>query len=132
MHAGQPRDIVWHVDQGAQFTGDQEDLLELLGNLLDNAFKWSHKCISLTVMNRDGVVFRIEDDGPGCEAGELDQLTRRGFRADESKPGSGLGLAIVRDIVESYSGELVLERSSVLGGLALEVRLPNRQQVNTP
>jgi len=38
----------------------------------------------------------------------------------------------VRDIVESYSGELVLERSSVLGGLALEVRLPNRQQVNTP
>ncbi len=132
MHAGQPRDIVWHVDQGAQFTGDQEDLLELLGNLLDNAFKWSRKRISLTVMNRDGVVFRIEDDGPGCEAGELDQLTRRGFRADESKPGSGLGLAIVRDIVESYSGELVLERSSVLGGLALEVRLPNRQQVNKP
>lgn len=127
MHAGQARDLVWHVDDDAQFSGDQEDLLELLGNLLDNAFKWSRKHILLNVTNRDGVVFRIEDDGPGCSPGEFDQITRRGFRADESKPGSGLGLAIVRDIVESYGGELMLQRSSVLGGLAVEVRLPKRQ-----
>ncbi|CAG0991525.1 two-component system, OmpR family, sensor histidine kinase PhoQ [Methylophilaceae bacterium] len=126
MHSDKSPDIVWHVDKDAQFIGDQEDLLELLGNLLDNACKWSRNRVVLNVSSRDGVVFRIEDDGPGCGPEELEQLTRRGFRADESKPGSGLGLAIVRDIVESYGGNLTIARSSNLGGLSVEVWLPNR------
>lgn len=126
MHADKTLDISWHVDAGALFIGDQEDLLELLGNLLDNACKWAQKKVSLNVIQRDGVIFTIEDDGPGCKPGELEQLTIRGFRADESKPGSGLGLAIVRDIVESYSGRLTIERSDNLGGLSVEVWLPNR------
>lgn len=126
MHADKSLDIVWHVDEKALFVGDQEDLLELLGNLLDNACKWAHKKITLDVMHRHGVVFLIEDDGPGCAAEELERLTLRGFRADESRPGSGLGLAIVRDIVESYGGRLVIGRSSKLGGLYVEVSLPNR------
>ncbi|PKO26320.1 MAG: ATP-binding protein [Betaproteobacteria bacterium HGW-Betaproteobacteria-8] len=126
MHADKSLEIAWHVEDGAQFTGDQEDLLELLGNLLDNACKWARKKISLNVMRCDGVVFLIEDDGPGCEKDELERLTVRGFRADESRPGSGLGLAIVRDIVESYGGQLVIDRSGKLGGLSVEVSLPNR------
>jgi signal transduction histidine kinase len=126
MHAEKSLEISWHVDKDALFIGDQEDLLELLGNLLDNACKWARGIILLNVTRRDGVVFTIEDDGPGCEPSEMERLTVRGFRADESKPGSGLGLAIVRDIVESYSGRLIIERSNKLGGLSVEVWLPNR------
>jgi len=127
MHTEKSPQIRWQVAPDAQFIGDQEDLLELLGNLLDNACKWCKQKVELDVLNRNGVVFTIEDDGPGCADEELDQLTKRGFRADETKPGSGLGLAIVRDIVESYGGELVISRSKYLGGLKVEVRIPNHQ-----
>ncbi len=127
MHTEKSPQIRWQVAPDAQFIGDQEDLLELLGNLLDNACKWCKQKVELDVLNRNGVVFTIEDDGPGCADEELDQLTKRGFRADETKPGSGLGLAIVRDIVESYGGELVISQSKYLGGLKVEVRIPNHQ-----
>lgn len=126
MHADKNLDIQWYVDEGAVFAGDKEDLLELLGNLLDNACKWAHDRIRLTVRNADGVTFLIEDDGPGCPEEELQQVTRRGFRADESQSGSGLGLAIVRDIVESYDGRLELGRSRELGGFSVAVSLPKR------
>jgi len=118
--------IDWEVAPGAQFAGDREDLLELLGNLLDNACKWCTHRVSLTVTRGDGLCFVVEDDGPGCAADMLDALTARGFRADESRPGSGLGLAIVRDIVEGYDGRLVFGRSAALGGLRVEVSLPPR------
>jgi len=126
MHADKTLDIRWHVDEGAVFAGDQEDLLELLGNLLDNACKWARGQVLLSVRQSDGVVFTVEDDGPGCTPEELQLVTVRGFRADESQPGSGLGLAIVRDIVESYGGRLELGRSQELGGFSVEVWLPNR------
>lgn len=126
MHADKTLDIRWQVDEGAVFSGDQEDLLELLGNLLDNACKWAKGQVRLTVSKAEGVTFTIEDDGPGCSDEELQRVTVRGFRADESQPGSGLGLAIVRDIVESYGGQLDLGRSPTLGGFSVEVRLPNR------
>src|SRR5690606_963987 len=117
-------DIQWHVAGDVSFVGDQEDMLELLGNLLDNACKWCRKNVRLDVRNSGGVVFTVEDDGPGCSPDELDILTRRGFRLDESRPGSGLGLAIVSDIVDSYGGQLQFSRSPTLGGLSVEVRLP--------
>ena len=126
MHADKTLDIRWHVDEDAVFAGDQEDLLELLGNLLDNACKWARAQVRLTVSKTGGVTFTIEDDGPGCTDEELRLVTVRGFRADESQPGSGLGLAIVRDIVQSYGGQLELGRSQALGGFSVEVRLPNR------
>jgi signal transduction histidine kinase len=114
----------WEAASNTQFNGDREDLLELLGNLLDNACKWSRGRVSLKASAIEGVCFVIEDDGPGCAPGALDDLTRRGFRADESEPGSGLGLAIVRDIVEGYGGTLLFGRSPALGGMRVEVRLP--------
>src|SRR3546814_4266576 len=102
MYAGKKPDIKWHVAEAAYFSGDQEDLLELLGNLLDNACKWCKSAVRLDVRPAQdkGIVFVVQDDGPGCAAAELDALTRRGFRAAESTPGTGLGLAIVGDIVE--------------------------------
>lgn len=74
--------------RGAAFEGDREDILELLGNLLDNACKWCRSRVSLDVSTGGGLVLVVEDDGPGCSDEQLDELTRRGFRADESKPGS--------------------------------------------
>ena len=125
MHAAKHPDIRWQVSPKAQFAGDQEDLLELLGNLLDNACKWCRSRVRLDVqaVADKGIVFTVEDDGPGCPLAALDELTRRGFRADESKPGTGLGLAIVRDIVESYDGRLSFDHSDELGGLRVQVWL---------
>lgn len=114
--------IHWHVDANVRFKGDREDILELLGNLLDNACKWSQKHVDVCITMQNGLMIVVEDDGPGCELDELSSLTRRGFRADESKPGSGLGLAIVFDIVESYEGELVFEQSEK-GGLQVIAHL---------
>jgi signal transduction histidine kinase len=122
LYAKKNVDIEFTVSADSRFAGDAEDLLEMLGNLLDNACKWCRSKVVLTVSGSDAVSFVIEDDGPGCSASELDALVRRGYRADESQPGSGLGLAIVHDIVEGYSGQLAFERSTRLGGLRVEVR----------
>lgn len=122
LYSNKAVNINWEIAPDTQFYGDQEDLLEMLGNLLDNASKWCRSNVSLTVTGNGAVTFVVEDDGPGCVTDELDMLTRRGFRADESKPGSGLGLAIVHDIVDSYGGYLVFGRSAALGGLRVEAR----------
>jgi len=115
--------IDWEIEPDLQFFGDREDLLEMLGNLLENACKWCRKRVNITVYQNQYCYFVVEDDGQGCDESKLSQLPQRGFRADESVPGSGLGLAIVSDIVESYSGEMLFSRSA-MGGLKVEVRLP--------
>ena len=119
------KNFTFEIGSGAYFVGDREDLLELLGNLLDNAGKWCRHQVRLLVSGGEGVRFVVEDDGPGCN-GDPAALTARGYRADESQPGSGLGLAIVRDIVESYGGSLNFGRSVTLGGLRVEVVLAGR------
>ncbi len=114
--------IKLEIATNASFNGDREDLLEMLGNLLDNACKWCASRVSLTVTGKDGAVFVVEDDGPGCAEHAFNSLTRRGFRADESQAGSGLGLAIVYDIVDSYGANLSFSKSVALGGLRVEIR----------
>ncbi len=114
--------IKWTVADDVAFNGDREDLLEMLGNLLDNACKWCHSKVALTVTGKNDTMFVVEDDGAGCAEHVLNNLTSRGFRADESQPGSGLGLAIVHDIVESYGANLSFSKSVALGGLRVEVK----------
>lgn len=110
---------------GAQFAGDREDFLELMGVLLDNAFKWANHTIHIRVSAGTELGIGIEDDGPGIEASQRDRLLARGQRLDESPTGAGLGLAIASDIVEQYQGQLMLGEAQ-LGGLAVSLRLPGR------
>ncbi|MEZ0210909.1 MAG: sensor histidine kinase [Methylophilus sp.] len=115
--------FAWQHDAHTKLMIDREDMLELLGNLLDNAFKWCRGQVQLNISVHEGITIMVEDDGPGSSAPELDTLLQRGMRMDESKPGSGLGLAIVQDIVQHYHGEISLDHSARLGGLRVQLRL---------
>ncbi len=121
-----PLKIHWQAPD-VIFIFDRDDMLELIGNLLDNACKWAKNQVCCELKgdeHRLQVV--VEDDGPGCSDEEMKQLTARGVRLDEAAPGHGLGLAIVRDVAEIYGGELTLGRSFTLGGLRVSVSLENR------
>jgi signal transduction histidine kinase len=105
---------------------DDEDMIELLGNLLDNACKWARSTVRLDLRVDGPLRIRVEDDGPGLGEADAEQMLERGTRLDETRVGHGLGLAIVRDIVTLYGGRLALERSAALGGLCVEASLPLR------
>ncbi|MFT4871213.1 MAG: two-component system sensor histidine kinase PhoQ [Colwellia sp.] len=105
------------------FKGDEADLLELLGNLLDNAYKAAKNTIRLTVSQQnDALVICIEDDGVGIKEQQIAQILKRGVRADTYEEGHGVGLAIVRDLVESYQGKLQITNSKNLGGANFTLR----------
>lgn len=103
---------------------DRHDMLELLGNLLDNAFKWARHKIRIQAWRAGSVYICIEDDGTGVSDDNLARLAERGWRADEARPGHGMGLAIVRDLVAAYEGDLHFARSDELGGLSVEFSIP--------
>ncbi|MFM1892580.1 MAG: hypothetical protein RLZ44_1657, partial [Pseudomonadota bacterium] len=104
---------------------DREDMLELLGNLLDNACKWAQRRVRLQLARTGNAVgVTVEDDGPGVAETDMPRLTARGTRIDESIQGHGLGLAIVGDIVRIYGGQLEFSRAPQLGGLRVAVSLP--------
>lgn len=105
---------------------DREDVLELLGNLTDNACKWAQEKVAVTVEENDGLWLTVADDGPGCAPEDMERLGHRGLRLDESKNGHGLGLAIAQDIVDFYGGTLDFDRDPALGGLRVRVHLPGR------
>lgn len=122
------RDIAigWTAPTGCRLPWDREDMLELLGNLLDNACKWASARVELTI--EEGTDYHrvlVEDDGPGIEPAERARVVGRGMRLDEQVDGQGLGLSIVRDILTAWDGELSLVESR-LGGLCVTVRLPKR------
>lgn len=106
---------------------DRDDMLELLGNLLDNACKWARSQVNYSIQQDQTFNIMVEDDGPGCNDEELKILTQRGVRLDESVPGHGLGLAIVKDIVKLYEGEMQFDRSPKLGGLRVALKLHLRK-----
>ncbi|MDR9437691.1 MAG: sensor histidine kinase [Thiohalophilus sp.] len=104
---------------------EKEDATELLGNLLDNAWKWANSRIRLTFSEQnERLSITIEDDGPGIDPQQAITLLQRGQRQDETVSGHGIGLSIVKQIVESYHGTLQLDRSPAFGGLRVIVQLP--------
>ncbi|GAA4109237.1 signal transduction histidine kinase [Aminobacter aganoensis] len=111
------------------FAGEREDLEEVVGNLLENAMKWAHSAVKVSVEpvppageEPPRFLLRIEDDGPGIPEDKAREALQRGKRLDETKPGTGLGLAIVADLVKEYGGTLRLERSA-MGGLKAVIEL---------
>jgi signal transduction histidine kinase len=124
LYAGKTLVIQHEYPAGALGDTDRDDMLELLGNLLDNACKFAHARVAYTITLNAHIAMTVEDDGPGCPEDQLAMLAQRGVRLDESMPGHGLGLAIVRDVVELYKGSLKFDRSSSLGGLRVQVSLP--------
>jgi signal transduction histidine kinase len=100
-----------------------DDLMELLGNLLENAAKWARREVDVLVTLAEQIEIRIDDDGPGVPVEQLPRLGERGLRLDERRQGSGLGLAIARDVVDAYGGALVFA-AAPKGGLSVSIRLP--------
>ncbi len=116
----------WQAPPGLVLPRDREDLLELLGNLLDNACKWADQRVQLTVEEAiDGYRLYVDDDGPGIDAERREAVLGRGTRLDEQVAGHGLGLGIVRDIIEAWNGRIELQ-DSPLGGLRVLVSLLRR------
>jgi len=120
----------FEIEPNARFYGEVGDLLELLGNLLENAFKWAAHRVLLTARvipgapgtRRTGLLCIVEDDGPGIPEDKVDRLLQRGVRGDERVQGHGIGLAIVQDLLKAYRGNLTVSRSENLGGAAFVVR----------
>jgi signal transduction histidine kinase len=116
--------VTLDIPEALEIYIDREDMLELLGNLLDNAWKWANTTISITIKKTEHIDIIIEDDGSGANTESLNELTHRGVRLDESVSGYGFGLAISSDIIRDYNGSLLFSHSKTLGGFKTEIRLP--------
>jgi signal transduction histidine kinase len=114
-------ELVWtnDVPEDTRMMLEEQDLIELLGNLLDNARKWGRSRARIAV---EGNALIVEDDGPGVPEAERQRIVERGRRLDEATQGSGLGLAIVEDIVKLHELSLDVSRSR-LGGLRVAIGL---------
>ncbi|MFM2590140.1 ATP-binding protein [Vibrio sp. TBV020] len=110
--------LINELDSEIEVAVDQTDLDEMVGNLLENAYKWSSSIIRVHSFEPDegDIDIIIEDDGPGIPDDKIQQAVQRGVRLDETTPGTGLGLNIVSEMAHSYRGKLTLTRSS-MGGL---------------
>ena len=119
------------VPAGTELKADREDMLELLGNLLDNAFKWARHRVNLSIKQQpSSIELLVDDDGPGIPDEALAQLTQRGMRLDEQVEGHGLGLAIVQDIVHLYNGTIQFGKSDSLPGFQVRVILPGASKIS--
>ncbi len=111
------------IDKALVFKGDEGDLMEVVGNLLDNAFKWANKNVEIKSVKVDkGIRIVVNDDGPGIARDKIDELLRRGVRADQATPGHGIGLSIVKNIVQAYHGSIEITKSQS-GGAQVIVTL---------
>jgi signal transduction histidine kinase len=127
------RDIAIDVamPKTACFRGEQQDLEEMIGNLVDNSCKWAQSRVAIEVLadestagdGKSRVRIIVDDDGPGLSPAEREQVAQRGQRLDETKPGSGLGLSIVVELASLYGGVLTLGTAPI-GGLRAELALP--------
>ena len=118
--------VFQHTGEAATLPMEQQDGMELLGNLLDNAWKWARSSVLLTVEQGEEWQLLVEDDGPGIDAAGLQLLVQRGMRQDENIPGHGIGLSIVKSMVEELGGTLQFQASKSLGGLQVCITFCNR------
>jgi signal transduction histidine kinase len=121
-------EIDWRSPDGLCFQGERQDLMEMIGNVLENACKYAGGRIRAVAAASGGrrLSLIIEDDGPGLPAGRRDEVLRRGARLDESAPGSGLGLSIVDELARAYGGSVSLAQPAS-GGLRVTLELPRAE-----
>jgi two-component system, OmpR family, sensor histidine kinase PhoQ len=113
-----------NIGENISFKGDEADLMEILGNLLDNACKAAKTTIKISAqLEKLSLVITVADDGEGISHQQRHAILQRGIRVDTYQQGHGIGLAIVRDLVKSYQGELIIENSTELGGALFTVKL---------
>ncbi|MBF0461376.1 MAG: sensor histidine kinase [Magnetococcales bacterium] len=130
MYRSRSVQIEARIPPGLSALLDREDLLELAGNLLDNACKWARTAVCFTVSAAAGLQLTVEDDGPGCPPAQHEHILERGGRADQTTPGYGIGLAVVQEIVTVYEGKLTLGSSDALGGFQVQVQLEFRSSLD--
>ena len=108
---------------------DETDLLEMVGNLIENAAKWAKSAVHIEASSApDGtVLIMVADDGPGMAASDVEAAMRPGVRLDEQVPGHGFGLGITRELAKAYGGELRIARDGQRGGLVASLVLPAAQ-----
>ncbi len=131
VYAGKGVLCEFELEPDLQFFGEAGDLQELLGNLLENAFKWAGSRVLLTIRQlpcdggrRPGLLLAVDDDGPGIPAEKVALILQRGVRGDERVHGHGIGLSIVQDLVRAYKGTMDVRASEELGGARFEITLP--------
>ncbi len=129
VHAARNVLCEFDIDPEARFYGESGDLLEILGNLLENAFKWANHRVLLSAhalpergRSRPGLEICVEDDGPGIATDQVESILQRGVRGDERVQGHGIGLSIVQDIVHTHNATLDVLRSEELGGARFRIR----------
>jgi signal transduction histidine kinase len=127
---GKIEEIDFDCPDDLMFVGERQDLLEIAGNVIENACKWARRRVRVTCAPTSGArafTLVVEDDGDGLAADQREEVLRRGARLDESSPGSGLGLSIVDELARAYDGSIVLGESK-LGGLKVEITLPRAER----
>jgi signal transduction histidine kinase len=122
--------IDWDAPDDLDFAGERHDLLELAGNVMENACKWSRGRVravaEASIADPRRLRLTVEDDGPGLPPDQRAAVLKRGARLDETAPGSGLGLSIVDELARAYGGALSLS-DSPLGGLKIVLELPRAE-----
>lgn len=121
------KNIIIHIDVAEElsFSGDENDLLEVLGNLIDNACKYSQQQIEISAKKTvDELHLYVCDDGPGLNSSQLDIILQRGQRLDTMASGQGLGLSLVKDIIDVYQANIEVAQSKNLSGACFHLTFP--------
>lgn len=124
LYPGTSFELITDMPEDRRWPIEEHDLNEIMGNLLDNAGKWSVRCVELSLQADETILsISVNDDGPGVDDDLIKDLGTRGLRLDEQTPGHGLGLAIVADIVQRYAGTLGFSNRQP-SGLQAHLKLP--------
>ena len=128
IYRGRAMVIDWRASEDLVFQGERQDLMEIVGNVLENACKYGDDRVTAVAAARGPNRFAlvVDDNGAGLPAARRQEVLKRGARLDELAPGSGLGLSIVDDLARAYGGAVDLA-DSPLGGLQVSVELPRAE-----